>query len=169
MLPHLRYLWYVLKHKWFVFYAGVRLGGIPLWRLVIHDWTKFTPAEWFPYVEYFYGANPIQRDKTGYYHAGLVGGSFDAAWNHHQKHNPHHWQYWILLMDNDEPRVKTLPMPRAYAREMVADWIGAGRAQGKPDCEAWYLVNKDKITLSDDTRHCVEQFINEAKQKGIIP
>ena len=20
--------------------------------------------------------------------------NFDVAWNHHQKNNPHHWQYW---------------------------------------------------------------------------
>ena len=45
--PHLRYLGYVVRHKWFVFRAGLRTGA-PLWRLVIHDWSKFTPAEWGP-------------------------------------------------------------------------------------------------------------------------
>lgn len=37
---HLRYLSYVLRHKWYVAVAGIALG-VPLWRLVLHDWTTF--------------------------------------------------------------------------------------------------------------------------------
>jgi hypothetical protein len=51
---HLRYLSYVLRHKWWVLVAGLKVGA-PLWRLLIHDWSKFTPAEWGPYVATFYG------------------------------------------------------------------------------------------------------------------
>ena len=87
MKPHLRYFWYVLRHKWFVFVAGVALR-VPLWQLLIHDWSKFTRAEWGGYVAHFY------QDKTPATQAG-----FDRAWNHHQKANPHHWQYWLLLPD----------------------------------------------------------------------
>lgn len=44
MKPHIQYLWYVIRHKFFVFQAGLRLG-VPLWQLLIHDLSKFSPAE----------------------------------------------------------------------------------------------------------------------------
>lgn len=50
MRPHLRYALYVARHKWFVLLAGRRTGA-PLWRLLVHDWSKLTPAEWGAYVE----------------------------------------------------------------------------------------------------------------------
>jgi hypothetical protein len=43
-----------VRHKWFVLLAGLKTGA-PLWRLIIHDWSKFTPAERGPYVRPFYG------------------------------------------------------------------------------------------------------------------
>ena len=27
----------------------------PIWLLIIHDWSKFLPDEFFPYAQYFYG------------------------------------------------------------------------------------------------------------------
>lgn len=57
LMPHPRYASYVARHKWFVFRAG-RITGAPLWRLLIHDWPKLTPAEWGPYVRSFYGPQP---------------------------------------------------------------------------------------------------------------
>lgn len=52
MNAHLRYASYVARHKWFVLMAGLKTGA-PLWRLLIHDWTKLLPCEWFPYVRAF--------------------------------------------------------------------------------------------------------------------
>jgi hypothetical protein len=46
--------------------------------------------------------------------------------------------------------------------EMVCDWRGAGRAQGKvdvngePEIVLWYKTNKDKMLLAPETRHWVE-------------
>lgn len=50
-----------------------------------------------------------------------------------------------------------LPMPDKYRREMLADWRGAGMAQGKPDTTAWYKENRDKIILHPETREWVEE------------
>lgn len=96
MKAHLAYLWYVLRHKWFVFLECWRLG-IP-WLGVVHDMSKFTPGEWFPYVNHFYGPDshhkdgshaPKQiRDETGYYKPTNTGdAAFDFAWLLHQKRN----------------------------------------------------------------------------------
>jgi hypothetical protein len=120
-----QYLRAVLRHKWFVFLAG--LGRVPLWRLLIHDWSKFTPAEWPQYARSFYGPQPRSQQ---------VKDDFDRAWLHHQKFNLHHWQYWV--MHEDSGKVFCLPMPGVYREEMLADWRGAGRAYGNADTAAWY-------------------------------
>lgn len=145
MKAHLSYLVYVLKHKWFVFVECCKLG-IPLLG-VFHDWSKFLPSEWFAYVNHFHGPKAKQwRDKTGYYKPTDTGDSaFDFAWFLHQKRNKHHWQWWIL--PENVRGHKAMPMPSRYRREMLADWRGAGRAQGKTDAVAWYKKNGQKMKL----------------------
>lgn len=159
MRAHLAYFRYVVRHKWFVFWSCLKVK-VPLWRAIIHDWTKFLPSEWTPYVRSFYNpdgtANKSKRSDKPIW----LNMDFDDAWNHHQKHNPHHWQYWVLIRDSDDPRFEPLEMPRTYAREMVADWVGAGRAiTGKNDVGGWYEKNKSKILLAEGTRDFVERLI----------
>ena len=160
MSPHLRYLVYILRHKWHVFRAGQQLG-VPRWRLIMHDWTKFTPAEWGPYVRRFYGGRGSQWEKDA------DPQEFHMAWRHHWTRNPHHWEYWLPEPACDT--AKTIPMPETYTREMVADWIGAGRAQGKPDVATWYAANAAKMVLHADTRALAERLIGEAQQHRLIP
>ena len=150
MKAHLEYAAYVARHKWFVFVAGLKTGA-PLWRLLIHDWSKLTPAEWTPYVHSFYGEGPPTPE---------VEAAFDRAWLHHQHRNPHHWQHWLLREDDGD--TKALVMPESLAREMVADWMGAGRAiTGKWDVGGWYVKNARKIVLAPETRKLVERLIAE--------
>lgn len=157
--PHLRYASYVVRHKWFVFLAG-RKTGVSTWRLLIHDWSKMSAAEWTPYVEKFYGN---WGSADGFEHADAiqarVQAAFDAAWLHHQHRNPHHWQHWMLQEDNGS--LKLLPMPEHFVREMVADWMGAGRAiTGRWEVAEWYAKNRDKIKLADETREHVEALLS---------
>lgn len=152
-----KYLWYVLRHKWFVFLECCRLG-IP-WRGVVHDLSKLRPSEFIPYARHFHGpgAGGIKegRDKTGYYKPTDTGDkAFDFAWLLHQKRNKHHWQWWVL--PEDEGGLKVLEMPQKYRLEMLADWRGAGLAQGTPDTKAWYLANRDKMSLDPTTRSWLE-------------
>ncbi|MDE2105116.1 MAG: hypothetical protein KGL39_48200 [Patescibacteria group bacterium] len=172
MLAHLKYLRYILRHKWFVYVAGLRVGA-PIWRLLIHDWSKFLPSEWFAYTHYFYGTYPSwefakriptyewKHTKEG------VNAAFQRAWLHHIHWNKHHWQYWIMI---DDPTSATdlnavaLPMPKKYALEMIADWCGAGRAiNGRIDVSGWYWPRRDRITLHPDTRMFVEDTIQKMK------
>lgn len=156
---YLRYLWYVLRHKWYVLLACIE-NGVPLQGLT-HDLSKLRPSELIPYARHFYGnGGDIKngRDKTGYYKAGASGdAAFDRAWLYHQHRNPHHWQYWHLVQD-DDPN-KCLPMPEKYVREMVADWRGAGRAQGTPDTIMWYAAHRDKIKLHPESRKLTETLL----------
>jgi hypothetical protein len=165
MRAHLKYASYVLRHKWYVFLACCELGI--WWRGIIHDWTKFLPCEWFPYVAYFNGPKyPSWRTLYGDVRqqecaAGrtkeAVRDAFDRAWLHHQHTNKHHYQHWVLRNDDGDTRI--LQMPDVYMREMVADWRGAGRALGKPDTAAWYQHNRDHILLHPTTRFSVECFL----------
>jgi hypothetical protein len=157
---HWQYLKYVLRHKWYVFlwccHYGIPLAGI------VHDLSKFHPREWFPYVDYFYGGKYPERhygDVRGAlgdkYTQPWVNARFDEAWNHHQKRNPHHWQYWLL--QNDDGTTKVLEMPLRCCKEMLADWRGAGMAiSGKDNTPQWYTKNRDKMILHPDTRQLVE-------------
>ncbi|AOQ24571.1 hypothetical protein MTAT_19140 [Moorella thermoacetica] len=153
IVKHFKYLSYILRHKWFVFLESCKLG-IP-WQGLKHDLSKFSPTEWFPYAETFYGNNASPRDSTGAYDPSQVGGAFDYAWLHHQHCNPHHWQWWVILGDAGSQKV--LPIPDRYRKEMLADWRGAGRAQRKPNTREWYLKNKDKMVLHPATRTWIEE------------
>ena len=161
MLSHLKYLRYVIVHKWWVMVECFRHGLY--WRGLMHDLSKLLPSEYLPYAAFFYGREQCgqqSRDETGYYKPTDTGDvAFDFAWLLHQKRNDHHWQWWIL--PEDEGGVKVLPMSRAARLEMLCDWHGAGRAQGKPDTAAWYRKNGHKMQLHPETRAWVEARLAE--------
>jgi hypothetical protein len=60
-------------------------------------------------------------------------------------------------------KLKPQPMPDVYRREMIADWMGAGKALGKPKVWEWYEKNSDKIQLHADTRAWVDAEIEKLK------
>ena len=215
MKRYLKYFSYVFRHKWYVMLAcfseGLFIAGI------LHDLSKFRPSEFIPYARYFYekdGSKKTVRDKTGYYKpTDTRNVAFEYAWNHHQKRNKHHWQYWLLqyergerwsmqemsienpqilaldgkpfliLEAEDDDGINTkayrrsitvidalnlapiaLPMPDRYRREMLADWLGAGRAYGNPDTAGWYQDHKDGILLHPETRAWVERELFEEQK-----
>lgn len=129
----LNYFILTLKHKWYVFCAGLKTKT-PIWRLIIHDWSKFTPAEYPHYQKRFFEGG----DNTE---------EFQAAWLHHQNLNPHHWDYWIsrsphTIGKQGEFSPAALPMPKWAVREMVADWMGASRAYtGETNIMPWLCKN----------------------------
>jgi hypothetical protein len=148
MSPHLKYASYVARHKWFVFLAGLRTKA-PLWRLLIHDWSKLTPAEWGPYV------NRFMRGDSGKLDKGADPEEFHRGWTHHWHRNPHHWEHWVTAEGD------ALRMPEHFVREMVADWMGAGRAiTGRWEVADWYAKNGHRMNLHGQTRAEVEDFID---------
>ena len=154
-MKHLRYLRYLLVHKWFVLVACWREGLY--WRGLVHDLSKLRPSEWFPYADSFYGAWAY-ADRPPF-----VVFRFDVAWLEHQHRNAHHWQYWVLR--EDDGATKRMQMSMDACREMLCDWYGAGRAiQGKsfrgwPSVQEWYEAQEGRQLLSDTTRRWVETFL----------
>lgn len=146
MKAHWKYLLYVVRHKWFVLVAGKRIG-VSWWRLIKHDWHKFLPSEWGPYVKTFY-----KPDGSKQY---VESSEFSYAWNLHQKRADHHWQHWLLTWDRGD--TIELEMSLDAAKEMLADWFGAGRAiTGQWGAHEWYLKNANKIRLHKHTRSYIE-------------
>lgn len=164
---YLKYLKYLIKHKWFVFIECTKAGEI--WLGILHDLSKFRPDEFIPYARYFYGKYPNHETCSSAYKYVYTGPyqeninhDFDVAWLQHQHRNPHHWQHWLLQEDDGD--LKILDMPTAYIREMIADWKGAGRAiTGKNDpeeCKNWYNKNQNKIKLESFTKSYVLSILD---------
>lgn len=151
MKRHIAYIKYLLRHKWYVFIAARKIG-LGVFQSAIHDWQKFLPWEWMGYVKTFYTTDGKkraynERDTTLQY-----------AWNHHQKHAKHHWQYWLLMWD--EGHHEPLKIPEKYVKEMVADWCGAGKAiKGKWEVDEWYDKNKNRMILHEDSRELAEKLL----------
>lgn len=146
IMAHFVYLRILLLHKWCVVRAGLRVGGIPLWRLIIHDWSKLLPDEWFSYVAWY----AKQRNRS----------AADAAFVRHWHRNPHHWEHWT---DAHRKRSSHVPMPETYVREMVADWMAASMAYGSTgwDITQWLHSKYSKMVFHPDTTPVLERVLAE--------
>lgn len=121
--------------------------------IIDHDASKYGEHEFNAYRDHFY--DPENNPKSNNV-------KYDHAWNHHQKSNPHHWQYWCLINDVDEPQVQPLDMPFEYIIEMLCDWQSAGKFYGNSALD-WYNKQKNKMILSEHTRDIVEKYIEYLK------
>ena len=118
-----------------------------------HDRSKDDPEEYDAYDAYFYGK---QRTKKIVY-------DFNRAWLRHIHLNPHHWQHWVLIHD-DEPE-EVLPMPFEYIIEMICDWWSFSWKTGNlTEIFDWYEKHKD-MKLNPETRKTVEDILAKMKQK----
>lgn len=162
-IPTLKYLWITIKHKYFVFIAGIKLG-CPVWRLIKHDISKFSFKELPHYGRQFFG------DKS-------QPGKFIKAWIHHQNHNKHHWEYWIPRTGHNRceppyPDNEPVLMSEDIVLEMIADWIGASRAYEKkwPKLETWnwYNNNFHKIRVHPKTKFLIDNIIRKAQSDGLL-
>lgn len=151
---------YLRAHREAVAKCYELLTGCPLplfngrGKPIGHDASKFSKEEYPAYDEYFY---PSDGSEVG--EDPVRAGAFDRAWLHHQNHNPHHWQYWCLINDDDGKAVP-LEMPANYAYEMVADWGSfAYRVRKGQNLRDWYAANRDKMMLHKKTRRLVEALV----------
>jgi len=110
------------KHKWEVAKACFKAG---LYRQgITHDLSKFSPSEFFTSARYYKQgvSSPVFEERDAHDGASYVE-------QHHHGHNPHHWEYWIHVNFKGKP----IKIPPKYVREMVCDFIGAGKVYRKKD------------------------------------
>lgn len=119
-----------------------------------HDKSKYDEEEYAAYDAYFYGGNKTQA----------VLDEFNRAWLHHIHHNPHHWQYYILIQDDDE--TVCVEMPYCYVLEMICDWWAFSWKKGDLfEIFKWYEDHKKHIQLGLETRKTVEDILNRLRAK----
>lgn len=116
-------------------------------QIEMHDASKYEDEEFYPYLYHFYPSEAGADDEVAY----------DRAWNHHQKLNPHHWQYWILQKDSGLQVI--LDMPENYIIEMLCDWSSFQYKNPESTANKWYNDNKDIMLLSENTRNIIEKYL----------
>lgn len=144
----------VLKHCWRV---GLYRRGL------LHDLSKYSPAEFFTGVKYYQGTrspNSAERELCGY----------STAWMHHKGRNKHHYEYWTDL-NLQTRRYEAVPLPTVYFVEMVMDRIAASKIyKGKEyhdGCALEYLLaSTEKSLMHPDTRKKLEFLFTMLRDKG---
>lgn len=157
----------LLSHIKYVQEAGRRIG-VPDEQLKEHDASKFSVQEFQAYARYFFSRKNISPVDSMF-----VENDFAFAWLHHIHNNPHHWQYWIFP-DGFSPRDSSLEngvmeMPKNYALEMVADWMGAGRAYtGSWDMTDWFSKNAGRIRVHSKTAEYLCTVLSREGMSDVI-
>ena len=149
---------YLTEHKnnvvkacqWLIRHKVIETSEQLLKNIGEHDQSKYGSKEYSAYQRYFYG------EKTP-----EVKEAFDYAWLHHIHHNPHHWQYWILV---DDGEYKPLDMPDEYIYEMICDWWSfSWRSGDLYEIFGWWNSHKDRIQLSAVTHEKVYNILGQIK------
>jgi hypothetical protein len=122
-------------------------------QISLHDVSKYSDHEYDAYDNYFYGRK-TEKVKS----------DFNYAWLHHIHNNPHHWQHWVLV--NDEDGTQALEMPKEYVIEMICDWWAFSHKSGNLyEIFDWYKSHKKNMILHDKTKKLVEEILDRIKQE----
>lgn len=132
------------------FREAARSLGVSADQIGEHDLSKYSKEEYPFYVARFGGDAKSDNDVPG----------FDGAWLHHIRNNPHHWQYWLIPGGHGNVNL-AVEMPDVYAAEMVADWMGSGKAYtGSWDMTVWLKKNIRKVHIHRKTREFVYSLLS---------
>lgn len=113
----------------------------------LHDESKWQLDEFEAYLNYFYPSEGFEKDEE----------AFDYAWLLHQKRNPHHWQYWVLIRDSGD--IICMDMPVAEIANMLCDWHSFSIKDPLSTAFNWYQEHQDDMIFSENTRSIVEELI----------
>jgi hypothetical protein len=177
----IRYFWAVVLHKLCIIVSGTRINKIlhstsyrvSYKRLLLHDLSKFSRSEFWPYAEHFYGEKKHEEE-------------FHQAWLHHVYHNDHHWEHFIddypsiakiLMTTNSQPKNLIIhQIPDEAILEMVADNLAATRSyEGywpntqKKDGWKWMTDSFDRFRLHPITKLKFTAFLCALGYARVLP
>lgn len=119
-----------------------------------HDHSKTNPDEYDAYDAYFYGNN----------RSHAVVEAFNRAWLLHIHRNPHHWQHWVLINDEEDEGKVLVEMPYNYIMEMICDWWSFSWQKGDlSEIFSWYEAHSAHMQLAPHTRKTVEDILWEIR------
>jgi hypothetical protein len=133
------------------------------WQGLTHDLSKYSPVEFWNGARYYQGVrspNAAEREAKGY----------SEAWMHHKGRNRHHYEYWTDM--NRETRTyQSVPMPRRYLAEMVADRLAACKVyEGEKftaESPLRYLMrSREKDLINPQTRRELEYLLTMLRDRG---
>lgn len=119
-----------------------------------HDKSKWSEEEYEPYALHFYPPKGHTSEEFD--------DRYNVAWLHHQKNNPHHWQYWVLI--RDESKIVPLDMPFKSIVAMLADWSSFQFIRNNSSAHKWYEEMGDSMILSKNTRKIVEDLLKNCPE-----
>lgn len=151
----------VIRHRHMVMKHCMKAGLIK--RGLLHDLSKFSPAEFIPGVKYFQGTrspNEMERETNGY----------SKAWMHHKGRNRHHFEYWTdynMKTRQSEP----VRMPDIFIYEMFCDRVAASKIyNGKNYTDdmplKYFLMAKPKRVIEKYTSDKLEFLLRLVAEKG---
>ena len=111
-----------------------------------HDMSKTSTNEFIQYAEWFFGPHGKEWESMDVEHENQhirLHKEFDAAWEHHKKENPHHWQNWT----NKESVCNPYEL-ECHCVCMVVDWMAMGLKFGDT-AEEYYEREKTRINLPE--------------------
>lgn len=151
----------ITKHRHMVirhcFKAGI------LWRGLLHDLSKYTPAEFCAGARFYKGTrspNEAEREEYGY----------SAAWLHHKGRNRHHFEYWTDYNPTTKC-VGPVKMPIVFVKEMFCDRVAASKIyQGKNYTEGhpleYFLRGKANRNIHPETSALLEEWLTMLAEQG---
>ena len=151
----------VTKHRHAVI-KHARKAGI-LRRGLLHDLSKYSPAEFFVGVKYYTGTkSPNEGERREY--------GYSKAWLHHKGRNLHHFEYWSDY-NPETKEISAVKMPVKFVVEMLCDRIAASKVyQGKNYTNAhpieYFLKGKARRKIHSETSDLIEQLLCMLAEKG---
>ncbi|MCD8200911.1 MAG: DUF5662 family protein [Clostridia bacterium] len=152
----------ITKHRNTVMRHCFKAGLI--WRGLMHDWSKYSPAEFFPGVKFYQGnRSPQAREREVY--------GYSAAWLHHKGRNKHHFEYWNEWNGKEQGERVFVDMPCVYFAEMVCDRVAASKIYMKKEYTdsaplEYYRKRTDIGGMHPDTAARLDHFLSLLSEKG---
>ena len=133
------------------------------WQGMTHDLSKYTPVEFLNGAKYYQGVrspNAAEREEKGY----------SEAWMHHKGRNRHHYEYWTD-MSKATGRYESVPIPRQYLAEMVADRVAAckvyeGERYTPASALAYLNKSREKYLMHPQTLQELEYLLTMLRDRG---
>lgn len=126
-----------------------------------HDVSKHGKYEFDYYRQWNYPATADEGNRS----------VFNKGFLHHLHNNPHHWQHWTVLTEQNI--LTPIDIPNEYILEMISDWLSFSINENNiNDLEKWYNNKRVDIKFTQVTRDKVESLINKIiaynKENNII-
>lgn len=153
----------ITHHKYLVAKGCFQVGLY--WQGLLHDMSKYSPAEFLVGVKYYQGTrspNNAEREERGY----------SSAWLHHKGRNKHHYEYWQdYSLQGEKGLLTPVPMPDRYIAEMIMDRIAASKVyQGADYTDAapleYYRNSQENPSIHPDTQAVLERMLTMLAREG---